>query len=76
MSDDGPQLIGGEWSFRKKPEFLLKRLSYFASLFEAQKAKYAALPKQAITITLLDGSVKEGISFETTPLDIATKISK
>lgn len=34
------------------------------------------MPKQAIQITLPDGKVKEGISFETTPLDVATSISK
>ena len=76
VNDDGAQLIGGEWSFRKKPDFLTARLEYFNSLLEAQKARYAALPKQAIKITLPDGNVKEGISFQTTPLDVATMISK
>lgn len=76
VNEDGAQLIGGEWSFRKKPDFLAARLEYFNSLLEAQKAKYAALPKQAIKITLPDGNVKEGISFQTTPLDVATMISK
>ena len=35
VKDDGAQLIGGEWSFRKKPEFLTSRLAYFDSLLEA-----------------------------------------
>lgn len=69
-------MIGGEWSFKKKPDFLTKRLEYFTTLFEAQKAKYAALPKEKITITLPDGAVKEGLSFETSAFDVASKISK
>lgn len=76
VADDGPQLIGGEWGFRKKPDFLAKRKEYFTTLFENQKAKYAALPKQAIKITLPDGAVKEGVSFETSAFDVAAKISK
>jgi threonyl-tRNA synthetase len=34
------------------------------------------LPQQAIKITLPDGNVKDGISFKTTPLDVAAMISK
>lgn len=33
------------------------------------------MPRQAIKIVLPDGKVKEGVSFETTPLDIAKSIS-
>jgi len=32
-------------------------------------------PKENITITLPDGKTMEGVSYETTPLDIASKIS-
>lgn len=76
VADDGHQLIGGEWSFRKKPDFLAARSAFFNQLLEAQNAKYAALPQQAIKITLPDGNVKEGTSFKTTPLDVAAMISK
>ena len=34
------------------------------------------MPQQAIKITLPDGNVKEGTSFKTTPLDVASMISK
>jgi len=64
-------MLGGEWSFRKRPDFLKERVEYFAGLFEAQKLKYAAMPHNPITITLQDGKIKEGVSFETTPFDVA-----
>jgi len=68
-------MIGGEWSFKKRPDFLKERVDYFSSLFEAQKLKYAAMPHNPITITLADGKVKEGVSFETTPFNVAKEIS-
>ncbi len=34
------------------------------------------MPKQAIKISLPDGNIKEGVSFSTTPLDVASMISK
>ena len=34
------------------------------------------MPREAITITLPDGAVKEGIAWVTTPLSIAAAISK
>ena len=43
----------------------------FDDLLVAQEARYAAQPRSAIKITLPDGAVKEGTSWETTPLDIA-----
>lgn len=33
------------------------------------------MPRQPIKITLPDGKVKEGVSFETTPLEIAKQLS-
>jgi threonyl-tRNA synthetase len=53
---------------------LKERVEYFASLFEAQKEKYAAMPHNPITITMPDGKVHEGVSFETTPFNIAKSI--
>ena len=34
------------------------------------------MPREAITITLKDGSVKEGTSWETSPMQVAIGISK
>jgi len=33
-------------------------------------------PHNSIKITMPDGAVKEGVSFETSPFNIATQISK
>ena len=33
------------------------------------------MPQEAITITLPDGNQKQGVSFKTTPLDVAKMIS-
>jgi threonyl-tRNA synthetase len=48
-------------------------------LFHKLKAKFdaeiAAKPREPITITLADGSIKPGTSWETTPADIAKGIS-
>ncbi|KAI2611464.1 threonyl-tRNA synthetase [Hypoxylon fragiforme] len=57
------------------PDFLKTRLE----LFDRLKAKYdeeiAKKPRENITITLPDGSVKVGTSWETTPGDIAKGVS-
>lgn len=37
---------------------------------------FIELPKKPIKITLPDGNFKEGVSFETSPLDVAKMISK
>ena len=44
-------------------------------MFEAQKVKYTQMPQEPITITLPDGNKKEGVSFKTTPIDVAKMIS-
>ena len=72
---DEIQILGGEWKFQKRPAFLAERNAYFDRLYEAQTAKLAAMPKEAITITLPDGNQKQGTSFQTSPLDVAKMIS-
>ena len=47
----------------------------FDDLMEAQKKRYEAMAHEPIKITLPDGAVKEGVSWETTPLDVAKAIS-
>ena len=69
------QLIGGEWKFQKKPAFLKERSDYFDSLWTLQEQKYAAMPQEAIEITLPSGDKKPGVSFKTTPMDVAKAIS-
>ena len=47
----------------------------FDDLMAVQKKRYEAMPHKPIKITLPDGAVKEGVSWETTPLDVAKAIS-
>jgi len=59
-----------------QPQFIDERIK----LFDELKAKYDEEIKnkerKAIKITLKDGTVKEGVAYETSPLDIATSIGK
>ncbi|KAG2200188.1 hypothetical protein INT47_009826 [Mucor saturninus] len=58
------------------PEYLQHRIDMFDKLKAAADAEIAQKPREAITITLPDGTVKEGIAWETTPLSIALGIAK
>jgi threonyl-tRNA synthetase len=57
------------------PQFLEDRLKLFEELKAKYDAEIAAKPREKIAITLADGSVKEGLSWETTPAEIAKGIS-
>jgi len=61
---------------KKNAPFIEERLSKFAHLYAKQTELLAAHPRKPIKITLPDGAVKEGTSWETTPLQIAQGISK
>ncbi|KAI7904124.1 uncharacterized protein BX663DRAFT_504060 [Cokeromyces recurvatus] len=58
------------------PEYLQHRMEMFDRLKAAADAEIAKKPREPITITLPDGSKKEGTSWETTPMSIAIEISK
>lgn len=60
---------------KEDPVYVAYRLKMFDELFAAQEERIAAMPKNPIKVTLPDGAVKEGTSWETTPLDIAKSIS-
>ncbi|KAK1584551.1 hypothetical protein Q3G72_033968 [Acer saccharum] len=51
------------------------RLHLFQSIQSQQKAHIQSLPHDPIKIMLLDGSVKEGKRWESSPIDIAKEIS-
>ncbi|KAI7745127.1 hypothetical protein M8C21_022038 [Ambrosia artemisiifolia] len=53
-----------------------KRIQLFESLKAQQLAHLKSISGDPIKITLLDGTVKEGKKWETTPLDIAKELSK
>lgn len=53
------------------PDFLKKRVAKFDAIAEKHKERLARKPKEGITIVLPDGTEKKGVSYETTPMDIA-----
>ncbi|KAI2601810.1 threonyl-tRNA synthetase [Hypoxylon sp. NC1633] len=57
------------------PEFLQTRLELFDRLKKTYDEDLGKKPREKITITLPDGSVKVGTSWQTTPGDIARGIS-
>lgn len=58
------------------PPYVEQRLSMFNELKQKYDENVAALERKPIKITLQDGSVKEGIAYETSPLEIANSIGK
>ncbi|KAG1147112.1 hypothetical protein G6F37_002875 [Rhizopus arrhizus] len=58
------------------PEYLQHRIDLFEKLKKEADEEIAKKPREPITITLPDGSVKEGTSWETTPISIAVGIAK
>jgi threonyl-tRNA synthetase len=57
------------------PEYVQHRLQVWEEIKKSQEAVNAE-QKKPIKITLPDGSVKDGVAFETSPFDIARAISK
>jgi threonyl-tRNA synthetase len=76
VDEAGKGRIGGPFTVTKDPTYLKDRLSVFAAAVERQKERHAAKPRVPITVTLPDGSTREGTSWVTTPMDIAAGISK
>ncbi|KAJ2018462.1 threonyl-tRNA synthetase [Coemansia sp. S16] len=62
-------------SLAEPPAFIEHRNRIFDELFQKQKEEIAQKPREKIAITLADGSEREGLSWETTPMDIAKSIS-
>lgn len=65
-----------ELELRPAPSFLEQRLSLFDKLWAEQQESLAQKPRVEINITLPDGKVHVGKSWETTPLEIVRGISK
>jgi threonyl-tRNA synthetase len=57
------------------PKFLQDRIELFDRLQAKYKDEIAKKPRNPITITMPDGSVKQGIAWETTPGEIARGVS-
>ncbi|ORY67096.1 threonyl-tRNA synthetase [Pseudomassariella vexata] len=65
----------GPLEMKPAPDFLQHRLDLFDRLKKEQDEELAKKPREPITITMPDGSVKAGTAYETTPGDIAKGIS-
>ncbi|ORZ21236.1 hypothetical protein BCR42DRAFT_459239 [Absidia repens] len=62
--------------FTPAPEYLQHRIDMFDRLKVEYDESIKNKPREAITITLPDGTVKEGTSWETSPMSIALGIAK
>ncbi|RYP30070.1 hypothetical protein DL767_006421 [Monosporascus sp. MG133] len=65
----------GPLELNPPPDFLQSRLDLFDRLKKRQEEELAKKPREPITITMPDGSIKTGTSYETTPGEIARGIS-
>ena len=73
---DAVSFIGGPFTPTEDPAFLGARGAVFDEILAAQRERLARKPRVPIRITLPDGKVVEGVAWETTPLAVATGISK
>jgi threonyl-tRNA synthetase len=58
-----------------RPSFIQDRIELFDRLKSRYNDDIAKKPREPITITLPDGSIKQGTAWETSPADIAKGIS-
>lgn len=65
----------GPLEMQPPPSFLQDRLDLFDRLKAKQDEEAAKKPREPITITMPNGTTKEGIAWETTPGEIAKAIS-
>lgn len=56
------------------PEYIQTRIDIFDKLHKEHEEKVAAYPRDPIKVTLPDGKVVEGTSWETTPYQVASGI--
>jgi len=68
--------LGGDFSFEENPAFLAQRLQKYEALKARKDEEFTALPREPIKITLPDGAVIDGTSFESSPMDVAMGISQ
>jgi hypothetical protein len=68
--------LGGEFKAEADPDWLKERDAFLDTLAKRHAAEYESRDTPAISVTLPDGKVIEGKAWVTSPLDIATGISK
>jgi threonyl-tRNA synthetase len=70
------ELIGGVFDPNGVAAYQAERIEVFDRLLAKYNEELAARGDQPIKVSLPDGSVKEGVAFKTTPMDIAKSISQ
>ncbi|CAM9405474.1 unnamed protein product [Chrysoparadoxa australica] len=75
VDEQGKGRIGGPFQPTTSPTYLTERMEVFKKAGAAQAERFKQKRHLPITITLPDGSTKEGTSWETTPMDVAKGIS-
>ncbi len=75
-SQIGAGRIGTAFEPKANPAWVQKRIDVLAEVQKRNAEAIAAIPKPPITITLPDGKTMAGNAWVTSPLDIATQISK
>ncbi|PCH37518.1 threonyl-tRNA synthetase [Wolfiporia cocos MD-104 SS10] len=74
--DKNATATGYPLELQPPPEFFDHRVKMFDQLKAEYDEFVKAQPRSEIDITLPDGSIRKGISWETSPMDIAKEISK
>mmetsp|Transcript_47664 Transcript_47664/g.158891 ORF Transcript_47664/g.158891 Transcript_47664/m.158891 type:complete len:791 (+) Transcript_47664:31-2403(+) len=72
----GAGRLGVPFDLAAEPAWIGERLALLEEIKQRNAAALEALPKPPITVTLPDGKAIEGKAWETSPLDIASGISK
>ncbi|KAK4228182.1 putative threonyl-tRNA synthetase [Podospora fimiseda] len=70
-----PAADSGPLELNPPADFIQERIELFDRLYKEQQEELASRPREDILITMPDGTVKTGKSYETTPADIAKGIS-
>lgn len=72
----GTGKIGGPFTLSENPAYLAERIKLYESFAAKRAVVLEGKPRTPLTVTLPDGSVKEGMAWVTTPYDIAAGISQ
>ena len=67
---------GAPLEFEPKPAYFQDRIDMFNKVKAEHDAAIAAKERKPIKVTMPDGAIREGTSWETSPMDIAREISK
>jgi threonyl-tRNA synthetase len=72
----GAERIGGSFTVEQDPAWIKERDALLEAAVKRGAEQLAALDKPPITVVLPDGKKVDGVAWKTSPLDVATSISK